>query len=189
MIDPQVHDFKPGQVCRATHKGRSVTAVFAPEDDSGLHDYFYVFPDAENGGTWASTKSLRDIEPLTVIYLGRKPMREELGAVRSEAQRFVDMLTEAADNFFDQDAAYLANAVAGQIAEQIKPPRIAEPGLYGVVEAGHRHLKKLGDGRGTFVRFALEGRAQWVETRGEADWCIWEDLIDPVEKRPGIEKS
>lgn len=76
-------------------------------------------------------------------------------------------------------------SLAYQIEEQSKPPRIPEPGLWGVVEAGHKHLE---DGRRSkFVRVATEGRFQWVEREAEADWCIWADLIDPVRVRPGIE--
>lgn len=75
--------------------------------------------------------------------------------------------------------------LADQIEAQTKPPRIPEPGLWGVVEAGHKHLD---DGRRSqFVRVATTGRAQWVEREAEADWCTWDALVDPVLVRDGIE--
>lgn len=70
------------------------------------------------------------------------------------------------------------------MSAQTKPPRIPEPGLWGVVEAGHEHL----DGRRSkFVRVATTGIAQWVERGAEADWSTWDRLIDPTLVRPGIE--
>jgi hypothetical protein len=69
--------------------------------------------------------------------------------------------------------------LADQIEAAVKPPRIPEPGLYGVVSA------HIGEG------------GPWALTRSEYGWvCLddgtvhdWDSLIDPTLVRPGIEEE
>lgn len=68
--------------------------------------------------------------------------------------------------------------LARQIEAQTKPPRIPEPGLWGVVEA------QIGGEGFTFVNRG----AGWVCVDDGALW-EWSRLIDPTLVRPGIEES
>ena len=73
--------------------------------------------------------------------------------------------------------------LADQIEAQSKPPRIPEPGLWGVVEAvGQRDM------------YEARERLTWVRTDGDVwrnDSCgygvAWGDLENPTLVRPGIE--
>ena len=72
--------------------------------------------------------------------------------------------------------------LADQIEAQTKLARIEEPGLWGVVEAGGDAL----GGRCKWVH--IEGRhdeLNWTSTRGQ--FYDWDDLIDPVLVRSGVE--
>jgi hypothetical protein len=69
--------------------------------------------------------------------------------------------------------------LADQIEQQTKPPRIPEPGLWGVVEAS----VKEHDQRLRWVRLGDNYRP---DDRDEYD-RLWCDLIDPILVRPGIE--
>jgi hypothetical protein len=67
--------------------------------------------------------------------------------------------------------------MADQIEAQTKPPRIPEPGLWSVVEAGA--------GRIPIRRWVHHEEGWWVADTG--DRLRWEDLEDPVLIRDGIE--
>ena len=69
---------------------------------------------------------------------------------------------------------------ADQIEAQTKPARIPEPGLWGVVEAGHKHLCGR---RATFVRTG----GRWFDTSWVADYAEWDDLVDPALVREGVD--
>ena len=76
------------------------------------------------------------------------------------------------------------SGLADQIEAQTKPPRIPEPGLWGVVEASTPDDPD----RRKFGRVPSEGddADQWTESYDEV-WRAWSDLIDPVLVRDGIE--
>jgi hypothetical protein len=77
------------------------------------------------------------------------------------------------------------NDIADQIEEQTKPPRIPEPGWSGVVEAGVRQH----DERLHWQRDSGTHEAHWVcQNVNEYD-RKWEDLVDPVLVRHGIEDA
>lgn len=66
---------------------------------------------------------------------------------------------------------------AAQIEEQTKPPRLAEPGVWGVVNArfgGDDYLTRK------WVRYGTG----WRDAFGEH--ASWDDLIDPVLVREGV---
>lgn len=75
-----------------------------------------------------------------------------------------------------------ANWLADQIEAQSKPPRIPEPGLWGVVEAAYEGRRI----QSKWVRM-LDGGPDEQWTNDEGDWVDWDDLINPVLIRPGIE--
>lgn len=165
--------YEPGTVADITisngHTSKTFTRAFYSAFDGQ-----WISPTA--GRIYADGTSdhwnVTDVRPLVVLD------------DRNEYRRVADMLRETAENFFVPDAAALALKVADQIEAQTKPPRIPEPGLWGVVTAGHKHLD---DGRRSqFVRVATTGRVQWVECEAEADWCTWDALVDPVLVREGV---
>jgi hypothetical protein len=73
--------------------------------------------------------------------------------------------------------------IADQIEAQAKPPRIPEPGLWGVVEStvtyeGTTYSTSL-------VRHPGPGTAnRWLDRSGS--WFSWNELIDPVLIREGV---
>jgi hypothetical protein len=77
----------------------------------------------------------------------------------------------------------VCRGAARQIEQQTKPPRIPEPGLWGVVEA---HPRTKGTRPVRFVRDSMSADEPWVAIADGSGWD-WDDLIDPVLVRPGIE--
>ena len=75
----------------------------------------------------------------------------------------------------DVHARATRNKIADQIEAQTKPPRIAEPGLYGVVSSE--------DDRGLTTYF-WHSHGGWHGENGSLS--EWEDLVDPVLIRPGV---
>jgi hypothetical protein len=83
-------------------------------------------------------------------------------------------------------AGLLRNAgfseLARQIEAQTKPPRIPEPGLWGVVEATWSGNGETGIPRAEWVR--VKGN-RWASSISNIH-AAWSDLIDPVEIRKGV---
>ena len=149
--------YERGTVAVATVRGvPNVRIAFADADDT-RYQWFVISGDAAD---WVPNDAITDINPLVVIHNGDWPS-------------LIRLLRESG---FD--------SLPDQIEAQTKPPRIPEPGLWGVVEAGHEHL---GTGRSEFVRVNLEGDFQWVDRTSEADWSTWDRLEDPTLVRDGIE--
>jgi len=70
--------------------------------------------------------------------------------------------------------------LADQIAEQTKPARIPEPGLWGVVEASSTYVDER------VIYMHTEGIGLWAWTTQARGSCKWDDLIDPILVREGI---
>jgi hypothetical protein len=66
-------------------------------------------------------------------------------------------------------------AIADQIEAQTKPPRIPEPGLWGVVEAARYASTR---------RWVHHEEERWISDTGAI--LRWEDLRDPVLVREGV---
>jgi hypothetical protein len=71
------------------------------------------------------------------------------------------------------------------INEALPPPRIPEPGLWGVVEA---HPRATSNRPVRFVCDSMTADEQWVALADGSVWD-WDDLIDPTLVRPGIEEG
>lgn len=69
-----------------------------------------------------------------------------------------------------------STAMRAALRAMLQPPRIPEPGTWGVVEAGSNH-----PGRTEWVRHP---NGRWVN--GEGITRAWASLTDPVRIRPGI---
>lgn len=77
--------------------------------------------------------------------------------------------------------------IADQVEAQVRPPRIPEPGLWGVVEAidGGEHQPRIPR---MYIRDAVADEdAHWTAI-GHGVRIEWDDLIDPTLIRPGIEE-
>jgi hypothetical protein len=100
---------------------------------------------------WYFAFDVTDVRPLVVLDLS-----------------WADSVPVLIDQLRGAGYVYLAD----QIEAQTKPPRIPEPGLWGVVE----------DGGEQWVR-GLEG---WVRATSQGMHMNWYDLIDPVLVREGV---
>lgn len=74
------------------------------------------------------------------------------------------------------------NWVADQIEAQIKPPRIPEPGLWGVVEADWKSPGITGIPRAEWVR--VKGN-RWRSAISAVE-VPWSELVNPELIRPGV---
>lgn len=99
----------------------------------------------------------------------------------------IDWLRSAADTVaraheYESSCVKMLRSLADQIEAQTKPPRIPEPGLWGVVEAHTRWNSE----RGHYVRSDLDGSVEWLRADGRSR-TLWSELIDPVLIREGVE--
>jgi hypothetical protein len=162
-------DYKPGTVAVATVRGteeaRSVKC------DDGL----WVTVETIDGCRWHSEADLTDIRPLVVL---------DFGYWTPECPGLVaEWIAKKARG--DRDCTSAALMVAQEIEEQTappKPPRIPEPGLWGVVSA---HVNGKHGPQATYkwahAPWGWEAIGSTQATRK------WEDLIDPVLVREGVE--
>jgi hypothetical protein len=116
---------------------------------------------ADKVETWRvhEDRLVHDVRPLVVLDLGSVSALEVAQTIR-----------------YERDAW---DPIADQIEAQTKPPRIPEPGLWGVVEAG-----QLGTNEGA--------RSEWTRFRhGWADEITgpirWDQLVGPTLIREGVE--
>lgn len=151
-------EYAPGTVAVATVRGVEGVRVMrvdesspAPWRSSVAVEYCCGHSDSE----------VTDVRPLVVLDLAESPF----GTATRHVLRSSD--TPVKDSLIGQ-------WIADQIEAQTKPPRIPEPGLWGVVEA----TAKSGV------------RKEWVRTAHgwSSGYFVhpWGTLIDPVLIRPGL---
>jgi hypothetical protein len=156
-------DWKPGTVAKATVRG--VPNVRIVRGDG----HWALAADTDDFITDRNAPALiADVRPLVVLDLDDPRLSGSPDVRRTNLLEHLRKGTNVAQ--------YLAD----QIEAQTRPPRIPEPGLWGVVEA---HTED-GEERRRFVRHddAHDGRA-W-ERRGVRR--AWDELIDPVLVREGV---
>lgn len=135
---------------------------------------------------WLADDRVTNLSPLVVLDLSA-----------GEARMLVHMLRKDAQDDFDRAAADdphvhgrgLASAevrrrTANQIEEQTRPPRIPEPGLWGVVEAAARRTGS--NIPQTNRRHWSRDEGGWAEVGGSFRVTDFKYLVDPVLVRPGI---
>lgn len=154
-------DYKPGTVAMVRQRMTGDKQWDEPRIAfySGYHQRWI---DAHDGQLSSDVFWEYDIRPLVVLDLD--------GLV--EPQRLVDSLRHS--SLCGSHA--IADAIAEQIEAQTKPPRIPEPGLWGVVEATHPLLPTH--------RWVHHEKDRWVADQGTS--CGWDDLRDPVLIREGF---
>ena len=126
----------------------------------------------DEGMGWVEDYCVTDVRPLVVLDV-------------KDPASLVEYLKEATDGF--DKAAHGMDAWSGrapirditrQIEAQVKPPRIPEPGLWGVVEAWVPGIPTR--------RWVHHEEGRWVSDMG-VPFKEWDDLIDPVLVREGVE--
>jgi hypothetical protein len=156
--------YEPGTVAVATVRGVPNVRVLR---SGGDRESFWIAPTRTCGDRYHADSEVTDIRPLVVLDLDA-----------GEVAGLMGVLSWSADGMVQVHPA-LCRKVADQIEQQTKPPRIPEPGLWGVVEAGVReHDQRL--------RWVRLGDNYRPDDRDEYD-RLWCDLIDPTLVRPGIE--
>jgi hypothetical protein len=152
-------DWKPGTVAKATVRGVPDVTVFA-----------FV------AGTWVSGEDVEgtrvhgalrvtDVRPLVVLDI------EDAGLSGSYDVRRINLLEHL------RKGTNVAQHLADLIEAQTKPPRIPEPGLWGVVEAPTQ--------RGGYVwQWVHHPKDVWLNAEGDS--CPWAKLVDPVLVRDGV---
>jgi hypothetical protein len=124
-------------------------------------------------GAWENTEHVTDVRPLVVLDLDEFPiLRNPSGMEHWSADVRIERPGMAA--FFTK--------LGETIKAQTKPPRIPEPGLWGVVEA---HTVGNADRR-QFGRIPESDDQHWIESDAMG-WFLWDDLVDPALVRDGIE--
>jgi hypothetical protein len=154
--------YEPGTVAVATVRGVPNVRVIRYTSRAGFR-----WLEASTG-TVNIDEQVTDIRPLVVLDLNECEYGRDaiIAALRTN---------DPASRYHQNDW------LADQIEQQTKPPRIPEPGLWGVVEAG----VKEHDQRLRWVRLGDNYRP---DDRDEYD-RLWCDLIDPTLVRTGIEEE
>jgi hypothetical protein len=168
-------DYKPGTVAVATVRGVKGVRVFCYEDRSGL--LMWDSAGRIEGSVVHTGDDITDIRPLVVLDF-RDWTPECPGLI-------AEWITKKARSDRDCPSTSAALMVAQEIEEQTappKPPRIPEPGLWGVVSA---HVNGKHGPQATYkwahAPWGWEAIGSTQATRK------WEDLIDPVLVREGVE--
>jgi hypothetical protein len=154
-------NYEPGTVAVATVRGVTNVRVFRIRDH---HDVVrWVTADNLNGWLGHHDSDVTDVRPLVVL---------DLELTDAAAAALVSDLREC--NW---------RAVANQIETQTKPPRIPEPtGFAPVVEAGvNQHDERL--------RWYRNMAGSWTPSVRSEYARDWDDLVDPVLVRDGIEDA
>jgi hypothetical protein len=153
-------DWKPGTIAMIRDKSTSDRSEWqAVKDEKG---WFGTDPDMG----WVSDADVTDVRPPVVL---------DLGLGRDAAAAAVAALSSAATRCPDVEASLL-NWLADQIEAQTKPPRIPEPGLWGVVEAGTSKVP--------MVRRWVRYGTGWRDAFGGHE--EWDNLLEPVLVREGV---
>jgi hypothetical protein len=159
--------YEPGTVAVATVRGVPNVRVFRGEG--------FWRTAVECGGNVTHhdfNDGVTDVRPLVVLDL----TDSELGFCQDHLR--APMLTAHSGV-----TLYLLDKIAEQIEQQTKPPRIPEPGLWGVVEApdGAQYVRI--DTAPENHSWQLLGEPSAVDER----YVHWSDIADPTLVRPGIE--
>ena len=153
--------FEPGTVAVATVRGMPNVRVFRSEG------FWRTATEAGGNVThWDYNGGATDVRPLVVLD--------------PDDTETLDRLVTLFQESWSGCEGSRGIGLAGALRNLTKPPRIPEPGLWGVVEASFNGY------RAKFVRMVTGPSAQqWADD--ESRWADWSDLIDPTLVRDGIE--
>ena len=159
-------EYAEGTVAVATVRGVPGVRVFRTA--SSTDDSFSVWRHAEVKGRWLTHPGeVADVRPLVVLDL---KAANPHGVPSIVLENLLSTL---------RNSEYLGcEGVADQIEAQTKP-KLEEPGLWGVVEAGVQGSTE----RHHYVRRGTDG--YWYTIRGAQR--SWSELVDPVLVREGVD--
>lgn len=164
-------EYPAGTVAVATVRGVKGVRVFRTLSVDLDHNSVWRHEEVE-GSHWSRPTQVSDIRPLVVLDLPGITGAEVASHLRQKGR----------------PGYCVCDMIADQIEAQTKPPRIPEPGRWGVVEAS-REGKTLGQ---KFLRKhsgSENGGYDWVSftfgARGES--FRWDDLINPTLVREGVD--
>jgi hypothetical protein len=169
-------DYKPGTVAKATVRG--VPDIRVVRGPNGWFDLSEGrIPSLHSDGP-----DVTDVRPLVVLDLdesegGGRLLPRWLRNNVSEVER-----ASISPTPIGKDMRWLAD----QIEAQTKPSRIPEPGLWGVVRAARREVDgSATTAHGIWIR-TKHVTCPWTHDSGNRT-ANWNDLIDPVLIREGVE--
>jgi len=126
----------------------------------------------DEGMGWVEDYCVTDVRPLVVLDLEDYSGERAVNYLRNLAQESRDVMGNA-----PSPRGKLALRIADQIEAQTKPPRIPEPGLWGVVEACVPGIPTS--------HWVHHEEGRWVPDTG-VPFAEWDDLIDPTLVREGV---
>lgn len=174
-------DYPAGTVAVATVRGVKGVRVVRV-DRGGLNEwsasFHWLTPEPVQETEYHRDEHVTDIRPLVVLDLNDAPWVGP-GTIPNLLREFAR--TDHYGGLAPRRVG-ATNWLADQIEAQTKPPRIPEPGPWGVVEAAVDGTKV----RRRFVRHDTSSDyGPWHSK--DARWARWDDLIDPVLIREGVE--
>ena len=164
--------FEPGTVAVATVRGVPNVRVVLTSGTMQAGNY-WVSVEYVEGCRMHAAENVTDVRPLVVLDLDQVSAHLHPNEL---ARGVVPAMLRDTESI-------AARKIAEQIEAQTKPPRIPEPGPWGVVQAS---VETHGDQRGRFVRDGDDPSGHWecIDWPGTYGWT---HLVDPVEIRAGIE--
>lgn len=165
-------DWKPGTVAKATVRGVPDVTVFRVVQIHPDHVYLWAVAAKIAETTHFRDEDITDVRPLVVLDLDESQGKDWLpGWLRSNISKVEQGCVSPSP--IGKDMAWLAD----QIEAQTKPPRIPEPGPWGVVEAGTSKVP--------MVRRWVRYGTGWRDAFGGHE--EWDNLLEPVLVREGID--
>lgn len=167
--------YKPGTVAVVTWDN----ATFA-QKEGGASDVQSARALRTKDGHWSLAISwgsciqdevVTDVRPLVVLDLG------DLAVLKRAWENTEVAMKEG------HTLPFILQGLRDEILRQTKPPRIPEPGLWGVVEAA---VPESGGSRWPFVHDTDQGSSEWTCVN-DGDHYDWDALVDPVLIREGVE--
>ena len=161
--------FEPGTVAVATVRGVPNVRVFRRHSpETGVRDWAYN-PEPERGLPYSCDSDaadvVTDVRPLVV--LDHSHIGDALNGLFSALHGF---------EWAIEDEHHAIKELADEVERQTKPPRIPEPGLWGVVQDGFRIL----------VRHSATAKRPWLDATN-SNWVAWDEIDNPTPVRDGIE--
>ena len=167
--------YEPGTVAVATVRGVPNVRVMR---SGGCDGWGWVTADKVETWRVHEDRLVYDIRPLVVLDTSVPNSGRAIGVWVRECAEYLRGNGQTAK-------ARVLAGLADQIEAQTKPPRIPEPGLWGVVQATVAYEGSTYDARFVNHDGANAAHKSWHDAGGK--WWNWSELIDPVLIREGVE--
>jgi hypothetical protein len=179
-------DYAPGTVAIATVNGTKGVKVFRYRDVYGHNRWDSQEPIMGSGSFSVvvhDDKDVTDIKPLVVLDLGHHP------AMYVHALRWVEHQSGQGEPFVPSPANERNDAcwMADQIEAQTKPPRIPEPGLWGVVSARLTEECQAENCKGPLAGDFIHSTDGSWRNADTGFGVVWLELDSPTLVREGVQ--